>query len=390
MKSIPVLVESSLSSVKGPVISIGKQKLGENKPCYIVAEIGINFDGEREKALKMIDAAASAGCDAVKFQVFRAKRMYAKDAGKLIVATGEKVDIHQLIKEMELPYEWLAELKAYAESKKLEFFTSVCDEASADVLESVNVNAYKIASYEITHLPLIEHVAKKHKTLIMSCGGATIQEVDEAIVTAKAAGLNDIVLMHCIAQYNAPLDTLNLNVIRTLKSQYPELIIGYSDHSSNPVIAPVAAVSLGAKMIEKHITLDRSTPGPDHSFALEPDELKQMVLAIRQAEKDISNGKVVNVNPKVLGTTKCDTFDNEVYVRKFAYRLLYATHLIKSGEIISKKNIAVLRSGDSYKKYYYTGLHPRYYGLLTGKAKYKATRVIKVGQAITWDDILTQ
>lgn len=389
MKKKTVSIKPDLNFTKPVEFKIGKQKIGGNNPCFIVAEIGINFDGDREKALKMIDAAVDAGCNAVKFQVFRSERMYAKDAGSLIVATGDSVDIHDLIKQMELPYDWLKQLKAYAESKKVEFFTSVCDEVSADVLEETAVEAYKIASYEITHLPLIEHVAKKEKPLIMSCGGATIAEVEEAIATAKSVGLIKIVLMHCIAKYDAPLNSLNLNVIRTLKLQYPEIIIGYSDHSSDAVIAPSAAVALGAKMIEKHITLDRKTPGPDHSFALEPHELKAMVRSIRNTEKKLAAGRSISVEPSVLGTTKCDTFENEEYVRKFAYRLLYATKKIKVGDVISKDNIAVLRSGESYKKYYETGLHPRYYKLFTGKKKYKATHPVNVGQAITWNDILS-
>ncbi len=370
---------------------IGKKTIGGSSPCFIVAEIGINYDGEREKALKMIDAAVDAGCDAVKFQVFRSERMYAKDAGSLIVATGDSVDIHDLIKQMELPYEWLSELKTYTEKAGLEFFSSVCDEVSADVLEEVGVETYKIASYEITHLPLIQHIAKKGKSIIMSCGGATIMEVEEAIQAAVGTGLTKIVLMHCIAQYNAPLETLNLEVIKTLKLQYPEIIIGYSDHSSDPVIAPVAAVALGAQMIEKHITLDRKSPGPDHSFALEPDELKEMVKEIRATEKKLAQGKKITLDARVLGSSKCQTLENEVYVRKFAYRLLYATQKIPAGTAFSVKNIAVLRSGESYKKYYETGLHPRYYHLLTDpKKKYKSTKSISVGEAITWDDVLTK
>ena len=370
---------------------IGKTNIGQDQPCFIIAEAGINFDGERDKALKLIDAAADAGCSAVKFQVFRAEKMYAKDAGSLIVASGEKIDIKDLIKKMELPYEWLLELKRYAENKGLEFFTSVCDEASADVLEKTGVETYKIASYEITHLPLIQHVAEKKKSIIMSCGGATIQEVDEAIETCKKTGLKNIALMHCIAEYNAPLSTLNLNVITTLKLQYPEIVIGYSDHSSDPVVGPSAAVSLGAKIIEKHITLSRSLPGPDHSFALEPQELKRMVKAIRDTEKKMRSGVKVRLQKKVLGSGKVQTLKNEEYVRKFAYRLLFATQRISKGEAISKHNVAVLRAGESYKEYYDIGLHPRYYHLLTDENnKYKATKNINIGQAISWADVLSK
>jgi sialic acid synthase SpsE len=367
---------------------IGKHIIGNDKPCFIVAEIGINYDGEREKALKMIDAAAAAGCDAVKFQIFKSERMYAKNAGSLKVASGKKVKIHELIKSMELPHEWLKELKRYAEKAGLEFFASVCDEGSADVLENTGTVAYKIASYEMTHLPLIEYVSGKKKPLIISCGGATMAEVEETIRTAQKAGADKIVLMHCVSKYDAPLNTLNLNVIKTLRLQFPELIIGYSDHSAHPTKAPIAAVTLGAKMVEKHITLDRSLPGPDHSFALEPKELKKMVQAIRETEEKLLKNKKVVIDAAVLGTSQRGTYPDEEYVRKFAYRLVYVTAPIKKGERFTTKNIEVLRSGDNYKKYLDSGLHPRYYKMLI-ENKVISKNTLKPGEAVTWKNILS-
>lgn len=372
-----------------PKFKIGSRPIGDNKPVYIVAEIGINFDGSREKALALIDSSVEAGCDAVKFQIFKSSRMYSKNAGTYRIPTGEKIDITDLLDEVEIPREWYLDLKNNAEKSKIDFFASVCDERSADLFAKAEPVAYKVTSYEITHIPLIKHVSGKGLPFIISCGGATLQETEEAILTAQKAGQKEIVLMHCIAEYGVALNKLNLNVLKTLKYQFPEVVIGYSDHSADPVIAPVAAVALGAKMIEKHITLDRKSEGPDHSFALEPHHLKKMVKAIRTTEKKMKRGESIEVDSRVLGKSKRMTFPNEEYVRNFAYRLVYTTAEINPGDKFSRKNIAVLRSGENYKKYLNNGLHPRYFSVLLEKS-YRATKKLKAGQAVTWSDILTR
>jgi len=188
---------------------------------------------------------------------------------------GEKKDIIKIIKDSELPTDWIPKLRDYANAKNVEFFSTVCDEASGDILENYNADAYKFASYAITHIPLLRHIAKKKRPIIISCGGAKLQEVAEAIEIFEQCGNNEIVLMHCIGQYPAPLDGLNLNVIKMLQLAFPDIVIGYSDHSSEPKDAPIAAVALGAKVIEKHITLDRNLPGQfdisrhfSHTFSL--------------------------------------------------------------------------------------------------------------------------
>lgn len=370
------------------VFKIGKQRIGGNYPCFIIAEIGINYNGNKETSLKMIDVAADAGCNAVKFQIFRLETMYAKNAGRLITADGKKVMINKLIKDSQLPFDWLKDLKDYSLNRRMEFFASVCDELSADALETVDPSAYKIPSYEITHIPLIKHVAKKGKPVIFSIGGAEIGEVAETVKAIKETGNNQIVLMHCIAHYGVPLEMLNLNVLKTLQLQFPEVIVGYSDHSSDPVSAPVAAVALGAKVIEKHITLDRKAPGPDHSFALEPQELKKMVDAIRQTEKLVSKGEQIVVDSAILGSAKIETSANEEYIRKFAYRMIYTTLPIRKGKPITKRNIAVLRSGDNYKKLSPKAIAPKYYDLLIQRGrKICVNRDLLPGQAITWEDV---
>lgn len=374
-----------------PQFFIGKHKVGRNQPCFITAEVGINFDGDWDVALKLIDSSAAAGCDGVKFQLFRSERMYVPQAGKLVTASGKRVDIHTLLKSVELSYEWLRKLKTYTEKKGMEFFASVCDEASADALRKVGTSAFKITSYEMTHIPLLEHIASKRIPLILSCGGNTMDELVESIRYARNAGQKDILLMHCIAKYDAPLQALHLNVLKTLMLQFPDVVIGYSDHSADPVAAPVAAVALGAKMIEKHITLDRNLPGPDHSFALEPQQLKKMVEAIRKVEKELQSGRSISINPDVLGRSDRATFPEEAYVKLYASRMCAAVQDIKKGELFSSKNIAVLRPGELGKKFAEDAIYPHMYSRLIGKkdhVRYSAAKNIKAGDIVTWDAVL--
>ena len=361
---------------------LGPVEIGENRPCLVIAEIGINFNGSKELALKMIDAAGEAGCGAVKFQLFKASRMYTEGAGVYTTSTGEKIDIIDVVRDAELPYQWIPDLIKRARKWKMAFFSSVFDERSADALEKYGTDAYKIASYELTHIPLIKHLAKKNKPLIISNGGGRLSETAEAVETALAAGKKQIILNHCIAKYDARIDELNLESIRMLKLAFPETVIGYSDHSSDPTQAPKTAVYLGVKAIEKHITLDKKMSGPDHSFALDPKGLKLMVKVIRDTEKKVKNGRKIVMAEGILGSSARETFSSEAYVRNFAYRSLFAIDKIKKGEKFGKKNLAVLRSGD--KK---PGLHPRYFDLLI--SGHKATREIELGSAICWDDVLS-
>jgi len=360
---------------------IGKKKVGGDNPCFVVAEIGINFDGKYEQALALIDAAAQAGCDAVKFQLFKAEKMYPRGAGKYLTARGEKKDIIKIVKEGELPHGWIAKLRDYAVQKGLIFFSSVCDEGSADVMEKYGADVFKITSYEITHIPLIRHVARKKKPVIFSCGGSTLAEVSEAMDVFREEGNDKIVLMHCVGQYPAPLNSLNLNIIKTLQMIFPEVVVGYSDHSSDPVAAPKIAVALGAKVIEKHITLDRKLPGPDHSFAVEPEELALMVKTIRQTEKEIKQRKKMKLDPVLLGKAERKTYQGEKWIRNFAYSCIFAKEKIERGEKFSRSNLIILRPGIKQR-----GLKPKYYELLI--KGYKATRVIPQFKSISWDDIL--
>ena len=246
-----------------PIMSkmrIGSRVLGGGASVFVIAEIGINHDNKIDQALKLIDMASDARCDAVKFQLFRAEKMYVKGAGKYKTASKGSRDIIDIIRDNELPHEWLPQLRERAHDKNLAFIVTACDESSVDILDAAEVDAFKVASYAITHLPLLKHIASKGKPMLVSTGGAKLSEVAEAVETLKKNGQEDIVLNHCIAKYPCKLNDSNLRIIETLKSAFPELVIGYSDHTEEPAPAAKAAVLLGASSIEKHITLSRSLP----------------------------------------------------------------------------------------------------------------------------------
>jgi sialic acid synthase SpsE len=360
--------------------SIGSKQVGKNSPCFIIAEAGINHNGSLELAKKLVECAADAGCDAVKFQTFSAAQMYPKNAGTLDW-DGQKgkyaYSIYESVERAEMPIEWVPELSNYASSKGVVFFSSVSDEDSADLLQKAGVSVFKTTSYDITNIPLIEHVAKKGKPMIMSTGGATIEEIREGFLAAKRFCSN-LSLLHCVIKYPAPSDILNLNVVETLVREFPEAVIGYSDHSVDPVIAPVAAVVKGAKVIEKHITLDKNMSGPDHFFALDPGELKLMVRSIRDAEAKLSKGISVSLDPVVLGLHEKRISDAEIYLRNFAYRTIISSRSIAKGERFSKDNIRVLRPGKLQR-----GLDPKHFSKLINYCI--ASKSIVEGTPVTAD-----
>lgn len=319
-------------------VAFGRRRLGPGEPCYVIAEAGSNHNGHLPTALALIDAAADAGADAVKFQVFRAKRLYPTTAG-VSDYLGRAESIFDIIAAMEMPYEWLPTLRDHCRTRALDFLASAFDEESADHLEPF-VDVCKIASYEMTHVPLIEHVARSGKPVIMSTGTATLEEVADSVAAFRDAGGRSLVLMQCTAAYPSPPEALNLRAIPTMAEAFG-VPVGLSDHSRDPIIGPVAAVALGACTIEKHFTLSNRLPGPDHAFAVEPDELTAMVTAIRHAERTLGSGE-----KQVLGV--------EEELRAFARRSIFTLRAIAPGEPFTRENIAVLRCGKNAP-----GLPPR-------------------------------
>lgn len=350
-------------------MKIGNKTIGNGNPCFIIAEIGANWkycnDPEKnyEHTLKLIDLAKEAGADAAKFQVYRAKKLYPKEAGLADYLKNPK-SIYQIIEEMELPYEWIPKLKDYCDKKGIIFMATPFDEQSADELEKAGVEIYKIASYTISHLPLLEYIAKKRKPMILSTGASNLEDIRKAVEIIKSTGNTQIALMQCTAKYPAPLTSLNLKTIPKMKELF-NLPVGFSDHSRNPVIGPVAAVALGANILEKHCTSNNNLEGPDHKFAVLMDEFKEMVNAVRETEK-------------TLGSNEKSILRDEEELYKFARMHVHTLKAIKKGEKFTDENTAVLRSGKIKP-----GVDPYEFKNIVGKT---AKRNLKEGEGVQKGD----
>lgn len=339
------------------VIKIANKKVGQGQPCFVIAEAGSNHNRRLSLAKKLIDVAVEAGADAVKFQHFSADRLYPKTskAVEYLKELGIEKPIYQIIKDIEMsnPKRWTRELAAYCKKKGIIFFSFPLSEEDADILEPY-VPVFKIGSYELTHIPLIKYMAKKGKPLIISTGAATgLEEIRQAVAAAKKAGNNKICLLQCTAKYPAPIESLNARVIQTLKKEFG-VPCGLSDHSSHPLYGASAAVAAGADLYEKHFTLSRKMRGPDHSFALEPDELKECVELIRNTEK-------------ALGSEKKEL--QQVEKELFAYRrAVYTIRPLKVGDVITKENTRILRKPDVADK----GISPADHEKVLGRKVKKA------------------
>ncbi len=349
-----------------PAITIHNRSIGTDHPCFIIAEAGVNHNGDITLAKKMIAAAAQAGVDAVKFQYIRADRLYVKDAGIFRNRWDEEMDIYKVWESTQMPTSWLPELSAYCRENKVLFFTSVFDEASVDEVDSY-VSLYKIGSSELTHIPLLQKVARTGKPIIFSIGGAELDEVQEAVQAIKAEGNDQIGILYCVVTYPAPLEEANVRAVKTLQQQFPDLVIGYSDHSLEPEQVPAVAVYQGVKIIEKHFTLSRNLEGIDHKMSLEPSELKLMVEAIRTAEQDMKFGQEprITLDDRILGDGDIKLTAGQKDLIKFVRRKIFAVKDIAAGEQFTTENSAVLRPGNRTKNVELESsapLHPREYG----------------------------
>lgn len=346
-----------------PAIAIGRRRVGLAEPCYIIAEAGSNHDGRLEQAYCLIDTAAEAGADAVKFQNFRADKLYPPTAGRSDYL-GDQRNIYDIIHAMEMPPEWLPKLAERAKSRGVAFLSSAFDEASVDLIAPY-VDAFKCASYEMTHTPLLAHMARLGKPVILSTGTATLDEVGEAVNVVRACGNPSIVVLQCTAAYPAPLASINARALVTMREAF-NVLTGLSDHSRDAIVAPMTAVALSAVMLEKHFTLSNRLPGPDHPFSLEPAELFELVRRVRQVEQALGDGKK-------------EVHDVEHELRSFARRSIFTTRVIEPGDLLTEDNTAVLRCG----KLRY-GLPPVEYARVLGGA---ARHRIEAHTSFTWDDI---
>lgn len=350
---------------------------------YIIAEIGINYNGSLENCFRMIDVAKGAGCHAAKFQLFSAKNLYPKSAGALDWKDAEKTysyDIYDAVKKFELPVKWVDKLMAYCDEREIDFMVSVFDTQGLQVMVEKGIKVIKLSSYTITHIPLIEAAASTGLPIIMSTGGATLCETEEAVNTVLKYH-NNLTLLHCSIQYPTALSDVNMGVLDTFAKAFPSIKRGYSDHTQEPANAPVQAVYLGATCIEKHITLDKTMEGPDHFFALEPNELKTMCDAITAACHAFENREIV-IDATIYGSSKKICHDHERYLRDFAYMTLFARRPIAQGEQIKIDDLTILRPGKKLR-----GLDPRYLSLFKNYTV-TAKKDIAFEEPVTWDTIL--
>ncbi len=314
---------------------------------FVIAEAGVNHNGDLKTALKLIDTAKDAGCDAVKFQTYKAHKLVSDHTPKVkyqVQGSSDMETQYEMLKRLELGPEEHKVLFDYCRSNEITFLSTPFDEESADMLQDLGVGIFKIPSGEITNKQLIEHIAKKKKPIILSTGMSTMDEVKEALDWIYAAGNRELTLLHCTSNYPAVLSDVNLKAMCTMKEKF-HTEIGYSDHTKGIEI-PVAAVALGATVIEKHFTLDRNMNGPDHKASIEPDELRTMVRYIRNVEMTIGNGIKLPA-------------ENEMEVRNAARRSIFTCTAIKAGQIILPGMITVKRPG--------TGLSPKFYDSIINK-----------------------
>ena len=270
---------------------IANKLIGRDQPCFIIAEAGVNHNGDINLAKQLINAAVEAGADAVKFQTFHADNVVTRDAEKAEYqksTTSSDESQYDMIKKLELPDDAFRELSDYANDKGIIFLSTPFDEESVDLLDDIGVPAFKIPSGEITNFPLLKKIAEKHRPIILSTGMATLGEVEEAFLYLKEMGSKDVILLHCTTSYPAPFDSVNLRAMDTLQCAF-KVPVGYSDHTEGLTI-PIAAVAMGARVIEKHFTIDRTLQGPDHQASIEPHELMAMVKGIRDVERALGDG----------------------------------------------------------------------------------------------------
>lgn len=326
----------------------------------IIAEAGVNHNGNFELAKKLVDKAVEAGADIVKFQTCKAEKVisrYADKAEYQKVTTGEADSQLDMVRKLMLTYEEYGKLKEYCDEKGIEFLSTAFDLPSVDYLHSIGMKRWKIPSGEITNLPLLIKIAQLHEPIIMSTGMSELSEVADAVKVLIENGASDITLLHCTTEYPAPYEDVNLKAMETMRDAF-DLPVGYSDHTKGLEI-PVAAVARGACVIEKHFTLDRNMEGPDHKASIEPDELKQMVDMIRHVEVAIGDGV------KKVSASEAKNQD-------IARKSIIASKAIKAGDVFSEENITTKRPGN--------GINPmRWFDLLgkTAKHDYKEDYLIE-------------
>lgn len=321
-------------------IIIGKKQIGKNFPVFVIAEAGVNHNGRLDLALKLVDIAAKAGADAVKFQTFKAE--------DVVIGKGKTKSHFEMLRKLELKEEFYKPIIKRCKEKNIIFLSTPHGSfESVDFLQKLNVPAFKFGSGDLTNLPVLQYAAKFKKPIILSTGMATLKEIKEAIKCVKKAGNNKIIVLHCTTNYPCPLDETNLRAMQTMIKEL-DVLVGYSDHALG-IQTSVMAAALGACLIEKHFTLNKNMKGPDHKASIEPRELEEIIEQIRSVEV-------------ILGSDIKKPTKSEISVIKTIRKSIVSLKDIKKGERFTKTNIGIKRPG--------TGLEPKYYYKILGeKAK---------------------
>jgi N-acetylneuraminate synthase/N,N'-diacetyllegionaminate synthase len=338
--------------------------VSDNGRVFVIAEAGVNHNGSLDTAKRLVECAAQIGADAVKFQTFRADRLVTRAAGKAEYqarATNPDESQHAMLRRLELDEEAHIALQRHARSHGVTFLSSPFDEDSADLLERLGLECFKIPSGELTNLPLLSHIGRKGRPMIVSTGMATLGEVEQALATIRASGDPPVILLHCVTEYPAPCAEINLRAMETLRRAFG-LPVGYSDHTPGFEV-PIAAVALGAPVIEKHFTLDRSMPGPDHAASLDVEQFGGLVAAIRNVSAALGDG--------VKRPAPC-----EIRNRDVARRSIVAARPIAKGERLDAASLAVKRPG--------TGIPPADLQKIIGR---RAAVALEPDQVLTWQAI---
>ena len=340
---------------------IGDRFVGDEHPVFIVAEMSCNHLQKYDYAVEIIKKAKDAGADAIKLQTYTPDTMTIDCNNKyfrLDETIWEGKNLYQLYKEAYTPWEWQPKLKKIAEEEGLIFFSTPFDRTSVDFLEELDVPVHKVASYEITDIPLIDYIASKRKPIIFSIGMATLADIELALSTIRKHENNDIAVLKCVSAYPTPIEETNLKTIENIRETFG-VVPGLSDHT-NTITTAVLSVALGAKIIEKHLTLDRNLGGPDAPFSLEPDEFKTMVNSVREAEK-------------AIGKTTYELSKKQQRSRLMA-RSLFVVKDMKKGDIFTEENVKSIRPG--------YGLHPKYFSQIIGK---RASENLASGSPLKWE-----
>lgn len=342
-----------------PAFEIGGRRVGGGEPAYVIAEAGANHNRDLGVAKELIDVAARAGADAVKFQTYTGKDLYSSRTPNFEYLDDDRTP-QELLDAIALPREWQPQLAEHAAERGIHFFSSPFDREAVDSLRELGVPAMKIASFEIVDLPLIRHAAAAGVPLILSTGMATYGEIEDALGAVAQAGNREVALLRCASVYPAPPEIMNLRAMATMRSAFG-VPVGLSDHTRG-IAVPTGAAALGVELVEKHFTLDRTMEGPDHPFAVEPDELAAIVTAIREVESAMGDGRLEGPSEQESG---------EMYT--LARRSVIAAQQIPAGTEITEDMLTVKRPG--------TGIAPKHLELLVGRT---AKVDIEFDEPIEW------